>query len=47
MKLLKDALVKFIVGGAVVDQLFADEIGAMYAADPMSAVRCARKLSEV
>lgn len=36
--------VKFIVGGAVVDQLFADEIGAAYAGDPMSAVRCARQL---
>ena len=36
--------VKFIVGGAVVDQLFADEIGAAYARDPMSAVRCAREL---
>ncbi len=34
----------FIVGGAVVDQIFADGIGAHYAADPMSAVRHAENL---
>jgi len=38
--------VKFLVGGAVVDQHFADEIGAYYAADPMSAVHLARKIME-
>ncbi len=36
--------VKFIVGGAVVDQVFADELGAFYAADPMSAVRHAETI---
>ena len=36
--------VDFIVGGAVVDQLFADELGAKYGADPMSTVRAAREL---
>ena len=35
---------KFMIGGAVVDQNFADEIGAYYAPDPMSAVRLAKKL---
>ncbi len=37
--------VKFIVGGAVVDKRFADEIGADgYAADSVEAVRLARRL---
>ncbi|MBR7131540.1 MAG: homocysteine S-methyltransferase family protein [Lentisphaeria bacterium] len=35
---------KFIVGGAVVDKEFADSIGAVYAADPMSAVNAAEAL---
>ena len=35
---------KFMVGGAVIDQNFADEIGAVYAADPMGAVRAAKEL---
>ena len=33
----------FIVGGAVVDENFATEIGAVYAADPMSAVTAAAR----
>ncbi len=37
---------RFIVGGAVVDEEFANSIGAYYAADPMATVRCARKLLE-
>ena len=37
---------KFIIGGAVVDQEYADEIGASgYAADAVEAVRIAQKLS--
>ena len=36
----------FIVGGAVVDEAFAAEIGAEYAADAMMAVRAARRLLE-
>ncbi len=32
---------KFIIGGAVVDQVFADSIGAEYAADAMETVRLA------
>ena len=35
---------KFIVGGAVVDQVFADEIGAYYAADPMGALHHIQKM---
>lgn len=35
---------KFIVGGAVVDQVFADEIGACYAADPMGALHHIQKM---
>ena len=35
---------KFIVGGAVVDQVFADEIGAYYAADPMGALHHIQKI---
>ncbi|MBE6359708.1 MAG: 5-methyltetrahydrofolate--homocysteine methyltransferase [Lentisphaerae bacterium] len=34
----------FIVGGAVVDENFAREIGAFYAADPMGAVQSARRI---
>lgn len=37
---LKD--LRFIVGGAVVDEAFAAEIGAVYAADPMATVNAAR-----
>ncbi len=37
---------KFIAGGAVVDQNFADMIGAYYAKDPMDTVRIARKLAD-
>ncbi len=37
---------KFLIGGAVVDQHFADEIGAYYTADPMATVRTARQLAE-
>jgi 5-methyltetrahydrofolate--homocysteine methyltransferase len=38
--------VKFMVGGAVVDQSYADEIGAdAYAADAMDAVRIAQKFT--
>ncbi|MCI5779696.1 MAG: homocysteine S-methyltransferase family protein [Lentisphaeria bacterium] len=37
---------RFIVGGAVVDQCFADELGACYGADPMSTMRHARRLLE-
>ena len=38
---------KFMVGGAVVDQNYADEIGAdAYAADAMEAVRIAQKFSD-
>ncbi len=38
--------VKFMVGGAVVDQNYADEIGAdAYAADAMDAVRIAQKFT--
>ncbi|MBE6381022.1 MAG: 5-methyltetrahydrofolate--homocysteine methyltransferase [Lentisphaerae bacterium] len=36
----------FIVGGAVVDENFAQEIGAAYAADAMMAVRVARALAD-
>ncbi|MBO5667908.1 MAG: homocysteine S-methyltransferase family protein [Lentisphaeria bacterium] len=36
----------FIVGGAVVDQQFADSIGAYYAADPMAAVNIARQFQQ-
>ena len=36
--------VNFIVGGAVVDQLFADSIGAYYGQNPMDTMRTARKL---
>lgn len=35
----------FIVGGAVVDEAFANEVGAVYAADAMMAVRAAQTLS--
>ncbi|MDD3117598.1 MAG: homocysteine S-methyltransferase family protein [Victivallales bacterium] len=35
---------RFIVGGAVVDQAYADEIGAHYAKDALDAVRVATKL---
>ena len=35
----------FIVGGAVVDENFANELGAVYAADPVGAVEAARKLA--
>ena len=38
---------KFIVGGAVVDENFANEIGARYAADPMATVRAARELAQL
>ena len=34
----------FIVGGAVVDQLFADELGASYGSDPMSTMKHAKRL---
>ncbi len=37
---------KFIVGGAVVDKNFADEIGAVYAANPQAVVDAAKKLAE-
>lgn len=36
--------VKFMVGGAVVDQAFADEIGAVYSKDAYAAVKTAEKL---
>ena len=35
---------KFIVGGAVVDAAFADEVGAVYAANPQAVVDAAKKL---
>ncbi|MBE6356816.1 MAG: 5-methyltetrahydrofolate--homocysteine methyltransferase [Lentisphaerae bacterium] len=35
---------QFIVGGAVVDQEFADRIGAYYAADPMGTVNAANRI---
>ena len=35
---------RFIVGGAVVDQCFADELDACYGADPMSTMRHAKRL---
>ena len=35
---------KFIVGGAVVDEVFATQIGAAYAADAMMSVRIAQDL---
>lgn len=35
---------QFIIGGAVVDDHYAAEIGAVYAADPMGTVNAARKL---
>ncbi|MFA7230601.1 MAG: homocysteine S-methyltransferase family protein [Victivallaceae bacterium] len=37
--------VKFMIGGAVVDQNYATQIGASYAADAMESVRIAQKLS--
>ena len=37
---------KFVVGGAVVDQAFADSIGAVYGNTPMDSVRAAQMLSE-
>ena len=37
---------KFIVGGAVVDQNYADMIGACYAKDPMDTVRIAEQLAD-
>ena len=37
---------EFIVGGAVVDENFAQEIGAAYAADAMMCVQVARKLQK-
>ncbi len=37
---------KFIVGGAVVDSFFAEEIGAVYAADPMETLAAVRRLAE-
>jgi 5-methyltetrahydrofolate--homocysteine methyltransferase len=37
---------KFIIGGAVVDQEFAAEIGASYASDPMATVSLAKQLTE-
>ena len=36
--------IHFIVGGAVVDENFAREIGAIYAADPMSAVNAVKTI---
>lgn len=42
----KGLAAKFIVGGAVVDEGFASEIGAAYAADAMMTTRIARKLLE-
>ena len=36
--------IRFIVGGAVVDENFAGEIGAIYAADPMSAVNAVKTI---
>ena len=36
---------RFMVGGAVVDQAYADEIGAYYSSDALDAVRVATKLS--
>ena len=38
---------KFIVGGAVVDEEFAKSIGATYGNTPMDSVRAAQKLSGV
>ncbi|MBR7120721.1 MAG: homocysteine S-methyltransferase family protein [Lentisphaeria bacterium] len=35
----------FIVGGAVVDENFANELGAVYAADPVGAVEAAKRLA--
>jgi 5-methyltetrahydrofolate--homocysteine methyltransferase len=37
--------VKFMIGGAVVDQEYAEQIGAVYSKDAMEAVRTAQKLS--
>jgi 5-methyltetrahydrofolate--homocysteine methyltransferase len=37
--------VDFIVGGAVVDENFAQEIGALYASDAMGTVRLAQRLT--
>ena len=39
------AEVKFIVGGAAVDRVFAESIGAHYAADAMATVRLAQQFS--
>ncbi|MGN0878948.1 MAG: homocysteine S-methyltransferase family protein [Oligosphaeraceae bacterium] len=36
---------RFIVGGAVVDQTYADSIGAIYAKDAMDTVRAAQRLA--
>ena len=38
--------INFIVGGAVVDETFANAIGAVYGNTPMDSVRAAQKLSE-
>ena len=37
--------IDFIVGGAVVDETFADSIGAVYGNTPMDTVRAAQKLT--
>ena len=37
---------EFIVGGAVVDDAFASQIGASYAADAMMTVRIAQSLTK-
>jgi len=37
--------VKFMVGGAVVDRNYADELGAGYSRDAMEAVKLAMKLA--
>ena len=37
---------KFIIGGAVVDQNYADEVGAFYASDPMAAVALGKEITD-
>ena len=37
--------IHFIVGGAVVDENFAEEIGAVYAADPLSVLQAVKNLA--
>jgi 5-methyltetrahydrofolate--homocysteine methyltransferase len=37
--------IKFIVGGAVIDETFAESIGAVYGSTPMDAVRAASEFT--